>query len=217
MIKRCKEPGCENEHSARGWCAYHYRRYKRTQGFEGQPKCNRGCGKPAIIKGLCEKCYNSDRILGLVPGQKLCCFVDLVTGESCKLGVLFKDGYCSKHHQRIKRHGDPSILKKGPNGSGTINSNGYRVFQLGGVKKRKHILEHRRVYAQHLGRELLPEEEVHHKFGGRSDNRFENLELWSTSHPKGQRVEDKIEHAKYILGLYEPEALVLIVPRAKAS
>lgn len=27
----------------------------------------------------------------------------------------------------------------------------------------------------------------------RDDNRIENLELWSTSHPAGQRVSDKIE------------------------
>lgn len=37
----------------------------------------------------------------------------------------------------------------------------------------------------------------------RTDNRIENLELWSKSQPYGQRVIDKINHAKYILNLYK--------------
>ena len=56
---------------------------------------------------------------------------------------------------------------------------------------------------QHLGRPLLPDETVHHKNGVRDDNRIENLELWSNSHPYGQRVEDKIAWALEILERYK--------------
>ena len=54
-----------------------------------------------------------------------------------------------------------------------------------------------------LGRRLLPEETVHHKNGQRADNWPDNLELWTTSHPSGQRVADKIAWAKDLLSLYE--------------
>ena len=69
------------------------------------------------------------------------------------------------------------------------------------------IMEHRILMEGMLGRELLPEENVHHKNGIRDDNSLKNLELWSSSQPSGQRVQDKVAWAKSILALYEPSAL----------
>lgn len=65
-----------------------------------------------------------------------------------------------------------------------------------------HVYEHRHVMGEYIGRPLIASENVHHINGNRSDNRLENLELWNTSQPAGQRVADKVRWAREILDLY---------------
>jgi hypothetical protein len=123
--------------------------------------------------------------------------------QGCEIGPPFIRELCNTHYQRAQRCGDENYVPQiAPKGTGFINKAGYRIILDGNGGK---IKEHRLVMEQHLGRKLLSHENVHHKNGNKSDNRLENLELWSTKQPQGKRIEDLIFYAKEILSLYEGE------------
>ena len=102
----------------------------------------------------------------------------------------------------------PAAIPKGvligcaQSGKVSVNRNGYKVVSVAG----RTVLEYRLVMEGVLGRPLLMHENVHHKNGDRLDNNPDNLELWSHSHPIGQRVDDLLSWARMILTLYGEEA-----------
>lgn len=65
--------------------------------------------------------------------------------------------------------------------------------------------EHIVVMCERLGRDLRSHENVHHINGNKKDNRVENLELWSTYQPSGQRIKNKLQWAYEIIEMYKDE------------
>jgi hypothetical protein len=99
-----------------------------------------------------------------------------------------------------------SPFKKNKNGEGNIDVNGYKTITKKGhpnqMDAKGRVREHVFVMSEFLGRPLRKGENVHHRNGIRHDNRIENLELWSTMQPPGQRVEDKIKWGIEFLSSY---------------
>lgn len=115
-------------------------------------------------------------------------------------------GYCGAHYQQTRRGGALTPLST-PRGQGRHLNRGYVIVYARGhpnARACNTMFEHVLVMSNHLGRPLVKGENVHHVNGVKHDNRIENLELWSTWQPPGQRVSEKIAWAKELLDFYEP-------------
>lgn len=120
-------------------------------------------------------------------------------------------GYCSGHNKQIREGRELKALRKWephdwlPDwGKPWLEKrDGYMYVHH--ATKRLKMSEHRAVMEWMIGRPLFQDENVHHINGVRHDNRPENLELWSTKQPYGQRIEDKVAWAKELIERYEPE------------
>ena len=197
------EPGCPNPVRANGWCHGHYmrefNRKKRPQRFCNFPECD----SPVE--------YRQGRVLRCEVHRTACRVVGCDRPK-------YRGDFCTRHRSRIRASGEPGeaesrtedrTFKVSPDGTvWRLSDEGY-VYRMVWVARRKYqyVWEHREVMELHLGRPLRDPENVHHLNGQKSDNRIENLELWSSQQPPGQRIIDKVMWAREILDLYEEEVI----------
>jgi hypothetical protein len=212
----CQEPDCRRRAYARGWCGMHYKRWLRTgspvRGERPKRCAVDGCDGQARSRGWCHAHYQRWRASGDVQPDR-----PIRRAGECGVDGCDRQRYarslCNTHYRRWLQTGDarPEDPIRVVTGEGSL-SHGYWKVQVPDEDRwlmpgLDSAMEHRLVMARHLQRPLLDDEVVHHINGVRTDNRIGNLELWSTAHPKGQRVEDKVAFALDLLRRYAPEAL----------
>lgn len=139
-----------------------------------------------------------------------------VRATSLRCGISESCG-CLRREVSLSNRGHKA---PGWKGGKTKSSSGYVLVQSPlhpAAQANGYVPEHRLAMEQIIGRPLLPEETVHHKNGIRTDNRPENLELWSSRQPKGQRVTDLVAWAEEILSLYDAAKIPLPLCRHIAA
>jgi len=136
----------------------------------------------------------------------------------CSCGTIVK--LLSTHLIRKEKPtttcGDRSIHWSGEKcnfwkGGRTVKDNGYVMImnkKYPNAHKSGYVFEHALVMSAEIGRPPRDSETVHHKNGIRSDNRIENLELWESNHPSGQRVSGMIDFCKKYLSEHDAEYLL---------
>ena len=182
MTKECSISDCHGKHKGHGYCEKHNARFARY----------------------------GDPLAGPVFRQR--------RGAQCCIAGCFETpqgrGMCSKHYRRWKKYGAAEVVAweyaSDSRKEWHRDRRGYVVRYDPGNRSSSpngYVYQHRHVMSEMLGRSLRNGENVHHRNGPRSDNTPENLELWASGQPAGQRVQDRVRwHLNELIVNFEAAA-----------
>jgi hypothetical protein len=171
-MQKCKIEGCNKPISNKqtGLCHKHHLRFVRygtteltRNTVEREKECIvEGCHNLQQTRdGYCLKHYKRFKRTGSVELQKN-------EPKKCKYcdRMAVARGMCNKHYQNWLRHGDAQYTDKIRKGT---NKHGYKKSQG------KYRVQHRKIAAEMLGRDITPQEVVHHIDMDKLNNNKENL------------------------------------------
>ena len=204
LISKCKRCGKEKKYNyprvVKDYCSHVCSNYAKWE--------KREKGKTVVL--VCETCGNNFELLESVKrareanGNKIKYCSQKCMGLSNKKAKIVNCPICDKEFETTrnkccsKNCSYEYIKKMGKHKkNGFWLENGYKVLYIEGNKS---IKEHIKIMQDKIGRELQPNENVHHINGIKTDNRIENLQLLTKSEHSRLHRKKEVESGFLLFG-----------------
>ena len=173
-----------------------------------KPCTFKGCYANAKAHGLCtghlDQRTRGKELTPLKPRRDVCDFPECGRKH-------FAFGYCRAHREQMRKGQLVPIGQGRRSKDRWVDPKGYVFVRCdpdhpNAKSKYGWIAEHVLVMSELLGRPLRRGESVHHRNLIKSDNRPDNLELWTSHQPKGARVADMLAWCRWFIDQYSEDS-----------